>query len=61
MGRGVLGLEPEGRAEFGDGRVPLALAGQGGAEVVVGRGDVGLEPEGLAELGDGRVHLALTR
>ena len=60
MGTGVPRLDPEGRAEFGDGRVPLALAGQGDAEVVVSRGVVGLELEGDLELGDGRVPLALT-
>ncbi len=48
MGLGVVGLEPDGLAVFGDGLVELALVPQGVAEVGVGLGVVGLEPDRLA-------------
>ena len=38
VGRGVVGLEPDRLAVFGDGLVELPLALQGVAEVVVGHG-----------------------
>ena len=47
MGIGVVGLEPDRRAVFGDRLVELALVRQGDAEVVVGFGVVGLEPDRL--------------
>ncbi len=59
MGLGVVGLEPDRLAVFGDGLVELALVLQGVAEVVVGHGEVGLEPDRLAVFGDGLVELAL--
>ena len=59
VGLGVVGLEPEGGAVFGDGLGQLALVRQGVAEVVVGLGVVGLEPDGGAVFGDGLVHLPL--
>ena len=52
MGLGVVGLEPDRLAVFGDRLVQLPLVGQGDAEVVVGLGVVGLEPDRLAEFGD---------
>ena len=51
VGFGVVGLEPDRGAVFGDGLVALALGRQGVAEVVVGFGVVGLEPDRLAEGG----------
>ena len=59
MGLGVVGLEPDRRAVFGDGLVELALVRQGVAEVVVGLGVVRLEPDRRAVFGDGLVELAL--
>ena len=61
MGLGVVGLEPDGVAVFGDGLVHLPLARQGDAEVVVGLGEVGLEPDRGAVFGDGLVQLPLAR
>ncbi len=58
MGVGVVGLEPDRLAVFGDG-LGLPLGGQGVAEVEVGLGEVGLEPDRLAVFGDGLVHLPL--
>ena len=55
VGPGVVGLEPDGGAEFGLGLGRLALGRQGEAEVVVGLGVVGLEPDGGAGRGDGAV------
>ena len=59
MGLGVVGLEPDRRAVFGDGLVELPLVLQGDAEVVVGLGVVGLEPDRRAVFGDRLVELAL--
>ena len=59
MGLGVVGLEPDRLAVFGDGLVELALVSQGVAEVVVGLGVVGLEPDRLAVFGDRLVELPL--
>ena len=59
VGLGVVGLEPDSLAVFGDGLVELALVSQGDAEVVVGFGVVGLEPDRLAVFGDGLVELPL--
>ena len=59
MGRGVVGLEPDRLAEFGDGLGRLPLAEQGIAQVAVGKGVVGLEPDRLAECGDGLGQLPL--
>ena len=55
VGRGVVGLEPDRLAEFGDRLVELALLVQGDAEADVGQAVVGLEPDRLAARGDGRV------
>ena len=52
VGLGVVGLEPDRRAVFGDGLVELPLVSQGDAEVVVGLGEVGLEPDRRAVFGD---------
>ena len=59
VGLGVVGLEPDRLAVFGDGLVELPLGLQGDAEVVVGLGVVGLEPDRLAVFGDGLVELPL--
>ena len=59
VGLGVVGLEPDRRAVFGDRLVQLPLVSQGVAEVVVGLGVVGLEPDRLAEFGDRLVQLPL--
>ena len=59
MGLGVVGLEPDRLAVFGDRLVELALVAQGVAEVEVGLGVVGLEPDRLAVFGDRLVELAL--
>ena len=61
VGLGVVGLEPDRLAVFGDGLVELPLALQGVAEVVVGLGVVGLEPDRLAVFGDRLVELPLAR
>ena len=44
MGLGVVGLEPDRRAEFGDHRLQLSLVPQGYAEFVVRNGGVGCCP-----------------
>src|SRR5262249_8639306 len=54
VGIWVLGLESDGRAEFGDGLVPVDLGAQGAAELEVGCGVVGLEPNSLTAGGHGR-------
>ena len=61
VGLGVVGLQPDGLAERGDGLGQLPLAAQGDAEVVVGLGVVGLQPDRLAERGDGPVDVPLVR
>ena len=59
MGLRAVGLELQGRAEFGLGFGRFAPAQQGGAEVVVGPGVVGLELQRRAALGLGLGRLAL--
>ena len=59
MGLGVVRLEPDRRAVFGDRLIQLSLVCQGDAEIVVGRGEVILEPDGRAVLGDRLIELAL--
>jgi hypothetical protein len=53
VGSGVVGLEPDRRAEFGDCLVELALARQGHAEVAVVRCAIGLESDRLTPRGHG--------
>ena len=52
MGLGVVGLEPDRLAEFGDGLGQLPLVRPGRCRGCVGLGVVGLEPDRLAECGD---------
>ena len=59
MGLGVVGLEPDRRAVFGDRLLQLPLGSQGDAEVGVGLGVVGLEPDRRAEFGDRLLQLPL--
>ena len=49
VGLGVVGLEPDRLAVFGDRLVQLPLFSQGNAEVVVGLGVIGLEAQRVAE------------
>src|SRR6266851_5535293 len=59
VGRGEVGLEPDGLPVLGDGGVVPALVVKGVTQVIVGPEEVGFEPDGLPVLGDSGVVLAL--
>ncbi len=59
VGHGVVGPEPDRRAELGDRLLELPLVGQGDAEMEMGLGKLGLDPDRRAEFGDRLLQLAL--
>ncbi len=58
-GVAVLGIEPDGLIEVGDGLVVLLLKGPGIATFFEGEGGIRVEPDRLVEVGDGFVVLLL--
>jgi hypothetical protein len=53
VGRGEIGLEPDGLTEAGDGLVPLGLVLVDQRQVIPGFGVTGLKPDGLTQAGGG--------